>query len=271
MYQLFHIFQYWNNPAWEVFVELDKSHTSHSENRLFARLQAQLEVIIHATPPGERLVSEPELARQLGVSRATLREAMRSFEAQGLIRRRQGVGTFVVGPKAVIETGLEVLESIETQAKRIGLDVSMGTLSIQKMDADLTRAEQLQVSVGAPIVQISRTIYAGGRPVAYLVDTLPVEFLEPEDLRQGFTGSVLDHLLRRGSPELETSVAEIRTITAPSEIARSLEIQRGDALLLLQSRLYDVDGRIVDYSHSYFIPGHFRFQVVRRVGGLGKG
>jgi hypothetical protein len=35
---------------------------------------------------------------------------------------------FVVGPKQVIESGLEVLESIETQAEKIGLDVTMGEL-----------------------------------------------------------------------------------------------------------------------------------------------
>ena len=68
-------------------------------------MQIELAELIAATPAGERLPSEPELARQLGVSRATLREAMRTFEAQGLIRRRQGVGTFVVGQSPVIESG----------------------------------------------------------------------------------------------------------------------------------------------------------------------
>ena len=49
---------------------------------LFQKLHMQLAEIIEATPAGERLKSEPELAEQLGVSRATLREAMRSFEGQ---------------------------------------------------------------------------------------------------------------------------------------------------------------------------------------------
>jgi GntR family transcriptional regulator len=83
----------------------------------FQRLQADLAALIAKTKSGERLLSEPELAKQLGVSRATLREAMRTFEAQGLIHRRQGAGTFVVGRMSVIDAGLEVLESIETMAE----------------------------------------------------------------------------------------------------------------------------------------------------------
>ncbi len=60
---------------------------------------------------------------------------MRSFESQGLIRRRQGIGTFVVGRTQVIESGLEVLESIETLADRILLEVSMEDLKIEPIKA----------------------------------------------------------------------------------------------------------------------------------------
>src|SRR6185369_9507117 len=102
----------------------------------FQRLQVDLAELIARTPAGQRLPSEPELAKQLGVSRATLREAMRSFETQGLIRRRQGSGTFVVGKVAVLDSGLEVLESLETLAKRLGLEVSVSDLNIDLVNAD---------------------------------------------------------------------------------------------------------------------------------------
>ena len=112
----------------------------------FQRLQGELAKVIAGTKSGDRLPSEPKLAHTLGVSRATLREAMRAFEGQGLIRRRQGVGTFVVGPANVIESGLEVLESIETQSNKIGLDVTMGDLEIQKIEADEKFATELCVA-----------------------------------------------------------------------------------------------------------------------------
>lgn len=233
--------------------------------RTFQRLHGQLEQVITTTPPGERLPAEPDLARQLGVSRATLREAMRSFEGQGLIRRRQGIGTFVVKQAQVIDTGLEVLESIETLASRIQLNVSMGASQISQIAADAEQAAVLGVGAGAALSRAARVIMADERPVAFLVDILPVEVASPQELSADFTGSVLDWLLKRGSPRLSSSQADVQAVAATPEIARMLEIQRGDVLLLFTARLYDEDGRAVDLSYSYFLPGYFHFHVVRRV------
>lgn len=231
----------------------------------FQRLQADLADLIARTPAGQRLLSEPELAKQLGVSRATLREAMRSFETQGLIRRRQGSGTFVVGKVAVLDSGLEVLESLDTMAKRLGLEVSVSDLSIEATKADEEVANALNVSVGTDLTRVRRVIRADGRPVAYLVDTLLEETLHSADVPTDFHGSVLDFLLGRGDA-LATSRANISAIGATAEVAKALEIQRGDVLLHFYSQLFDSSGKAVDYSLSYFIPGYFHFHVVRRVG-----
>ena len=234
------------------------------------RLHAQLAEIITGTEPGERLLSEPELARSLGVSRATLREAMRTFEGQGVIRRRQGVGTFVVSHTHVMDTGLEMLQSIETLASKIDLDVSMGDLRIKPIHADAELAEIFGLEEGASLVKVTRVIFAKERPVAFLTDILPENVLTAEDLEFGFTGSVLDLMLKRGKPSLAYSLAEVRAAAAESGVARALQIQRGDVLLNLVSSLISTNGQVVDYSNGYFLPGYFRFNVVRRVENLGR-
>lgn len=234
----------------------------------FRRLQAELAELIASLPAESRLPSEPDLARQLGVSRATLREAMRTFEGQGLIRRRQGVGTFVVGSVPVLDSGLEVLESIESLAARIGLPVRMGALQVQEIEADDEHAVTCQVTAGSRLTRVSRIIYTDARPIAYLVDTLPVDILAASDLESDFTGSVLDLLLHRGSPKLAQSRTDLKAISAPSDVARPLQIQRDDVLLQFIAHLYTAEGRMVDYSISYFLPGYFHFHVVRKVGGI---
>jgi GntR family transcriptional regulator len=231
----------------------------------FQRLQSELAVLISGTPAGERLPSEPKLAKKMGVSRATLREAMRTFEAQGLIRRRQGAGTFVVGKVPVLESGLEVLESVDTMARRLDLAVTVSDLHVERIYADQESADGLKLPLASHLISIRRVICADDRPVAYLVDTLPEEFLKPQDLPMDFSGSILDFLVARGIP-LTISRAAISATGATADVARALEIQRGDVLLKFTSQLYIADGSIVDYSVSNFIPGYFHFHVIRRVG-----
>jgi len=230
----------------------------------FQRLQTDLASLISKASAGERLPSEPDLARRLGVSRATLREAMRTFEVQGLIRRRQGSGTFVVGKMPVIEAGLEVLESLETMAERLGLEVTVSDLHMESLPADSETASGLEVEPGTPLTRIRRVMSEESRPVAYLVDTLRAETLDAGELGPDFRGSVLDFLLRRGDP-VRLSRAAISAIASPAPVAKALQIQRGDVLLEFVSKLYREDGSILDNATSYFIPGYFRFHVVRRV------
>ncbi|MEP7134680.1 MAG: GntR family transcriptional regulator [Chloroflexota bacterium] len=231
----------------------------------FQRLQADLAKLIARTPPGERLLNEPDLAKQMGVSRATLREAMRTFETQGLIRRRQGSGTYVVGKVPVIDAGLEVLESLDTMARRMKLPITVSDLHVEQVTADAETAVGLGVDEGTRLTHVRRVIRADGRPAAYLIDTLPEKILTASELPAEFSGSVLDYLIARGD-ELGVSRAVIGATNAPADVAKPLEIQRDDVLLKFTSQLSDAKGKVVDYSVSYFIPGYFHFHVNRRVG-----
>jgi len=239
-----------------------------ANHSIYQHLQNELSDLIENSPKGTKLPSEPELARELGVSRATLREAMRTFESQGLLRRRQGFGTFVVKPTRIIESGLEVLESIETQAEKIGLEVAMGEVDISYIQADDNHAEKLDCKIGDPLIKVQRVILTEGSPAAFLVDILPQDILDPEFSYDKFTGSVLDFLIHIGDPPLSISKTEISAINAPADVAKALDIQRGDTLLLLNGLLFDEEGQPVDYSYSYFLPGYFRLHIIRKIGGV---
>lgn len=232
----------------------------------YQRLQRELGEIIGKANPGDKLPTEPDLAEKMGVSRSTLREAMRSFETQGLLIRRQGAGTFVADNSNLLETGLEMLESLETIAARSGLEITMGGLEVDHIPADKKLAKTFGVAVGEQLVCVSRAIYIKSQAVAFLEDILPEEILNSDYLHEEFSGSVLDLLIKRGNPELDHSSTEIKVIPAPRRVARALDIQRGEGLLVFEADLSAKDGRIVDHSTSYFLPGYFRFNVNRRIG-----
>lgn len=240
--------------------------TNNKDDRpLYQQTAEAVGKMLEQASPGTFLPSEPELAQQLGVSRSTLREALRLFEAQGMIIRRRGVGTYVAKPPQVIESGLEVLSSIDTLAAQIGLEIEARNLEIVEKLADSEEASWLGLPVGSPLIVIRRVIAADGRPVAYFYDCLPSEFLAPQEIANDFSGSVLSLLLERGTPPLDRSQAEIAAMPADTTIARSLGVHPGDVLLYLEARLLAQDGRVVDHSRSYFLPGTFKFHAVRHV------
>jgi len=230
----------------------------------YRRTAEALAELLDRSQPGDPLPSEPKLAEQMGVSRATLRDAMRAFQGRGLIVRRQGVGTYV-GPKP-IEAGLEELVSIETLAAQVGLQVAMAGLSVERRAPSQPEVEMLELQVGQQVVEIARVIRAAGKPVAYLIDVIAEGLIPDEAWGNSFRGSVLDLLLARGDLPLEYSRTEINAVAADHDLAARMELPVGEVLLLFEASLVTRDGLIVDRSRSYFLPGTFRFQVVRQVG-----
>lgn len=214
------------------------------------------------------LPSEATLSQRLGVSRATLREALSQLEQASLIVRRHGIGTFVSPGHPLVGLGLEELQSIETLAQRIGVAIHMGECEIRVRAAAPGEAEALKVSAETQVLAFQRVMMSGERPIAFLIDVVPTDVLDPKELGDSFDGSVLDFLLRRRDPPLKHSHTELSAEAADTDLAHRLHLPVGDPLLKFTAQLYAATGRVVDYSISYFSPGHFRFHIIRRVNQL---
>ncbi|HID89287.1 MAG TPA: GntR family transcriptional regulator [Anaerolineae bacterium] len=232
---------------------------------LYAQVHDRLLAFIQESgmEPGERLPSESTLADQLGVSRATLREALRLLEEEGIIVRRHGVGTFVAANRH-LESGLERLESVLALAGRQGMETRIEELEVRVERADRAVAERLGVEPGDPLTCVCRTILVEDLPVAYLEDLVLTDWLTPDHLGEEFDGSVLD-LLRGLYPQrVQEALAEITAVRAGRSLARRLGVSPGAALLLLEETLFDATGAPIGFSRNYFVPERFRFHVVRR-------
>jgi GntR family transcriptional regulator len=192
---------------------------------------------------------------------------MRTFVERGVLVRRHGVGTFVASRIPVLESGLEVLESIDSIAKQSGLETEMAHLEVVERLATPVETAGLDYPEGSEVAVliVNRVIAVEGEPVADLRDIVPLTYLQKEDLGTDFRGSVLDLFLRRGKPMLSVSRTEIMAVSATTKFAERLQVPRGSALLKVVGKLYSYDENVVDYSVSYFVPGHFKFHVMRKV------
>ena len=236
------------------------------DNRpLYQQAEEALMGLLDGSSPGDRLPPEPALAHSLGISRATLREALRNLERKRIITRRQGVGTFYNGPGVLIDSGLETLVSIDALALRQGLTCSTADLKISGEPAPPEFAAPLGLDPGAAVTVIRRTKVAAGQSIAYMVDVLPQAIATPAQVRQGFQGSVLDFLVARQDPPPTHATANIVPLAAGKELGQHLHVAPATVLLLLEETVYSHDNAAIGYSCNYFVPQYFQFHLVRRI------
>jgi GntR family transcriptional regulator len=197
-------------------------------------------------PAGTRLPSEPELAAELQVSRATLREALRAMELEGLLRRRQGSGTFVADHPRMANS----------------LDVNFGvTDAIPAGEAAL-----LELEPGQDVLVIERVRTAEGKPVVLSRDLFPSRLLDGREqvVQALLERSIYDVLERELGIVIHHGVARFRPVRADHTVAGRLGVPRGELLLYLWQVDYAQDGTPVISSHEFHLADAFDFTVVRR-------
>jgi GntR family transcriptional regulator len=230
-------------------------------------LESYLVHLLNSLNPGDRLPPEPDLSKQLGVSRAMLREVVTGLVERGLLIRRQGIGTFVASQTPFFDFGLEVLESLDSLARRTGMETEVSELEICPREWKPEEMDLLPSDIEEEtVLEVSRVISIKGKPIAYLVDIVPEQFLTQSEVEASIHGSVYDLLTQKGEIPLAFSRTEIMAMNADGKLGKKLHVSIGTALILLTSQLFTHGDQVVDLSYSYFVPGQFKFHVMRRLG-----
>lgn len=210
-------------------------------------------------PPGSRLPSEAELSAGFGVSRVTVREALRMLQRDGLAAARQGKGHYVLSGSPIREPVTE-LRSVTELLGSLGYEVETEVLAVERLAAgDL--AERLQLSPGEQVTRVERLRSSGGEPLIYSIDTVPSQVLG--DDAPDFRGSLIALLAERGF-ELAYSHARIHAATLPTALAGRIRAPAGSPWLLLEQVNYDAGDRPLILSSDYHRGDRFEFNVVRR-------
>ncbi len=212
-------------------------------------------------PAGARLPSEAELGAACGVSRATVRAALRELDVRGLVTTHHGVGTFVI-ERPVVHASLGTLDSITDSIRSMGKVPRTDYAS--RIERPLSPEEAVTMALPAETtaLELRRIICADGEVVAYSYDLLPRSVL-PDDLDvDAIEGSLFAHLRGALAIEPRFSVAEIHAVHS-EHIAWGPEAAAHSLFVLLNQRHFDADGRLILYSRTYFIEGRYAFTIAR--------
>jgi GntR family transcriptional regulator len=198
-------------------------------------------------PRGTRLESELDLAEQLGISRPTMRAAIKQLVDKGLLIRRRGIGT-TVAPRPVRRA--VALTSLYDDLKREGREPRTRVLALEEVLCPPDVAEHLGLGPTAPVLRFERLRIAGSDPIALMHNVVPAGLLElgRGDLER--TG--LYDVFRENGIAPNVATQQVGARKAGAEEAELLEIEPGDPVLTMTRVAYDTSGRPIEYgSHRY--------------------
>lgn len=187
-----------------------------------------------------------ELTQHYGVSRHTAREAVRKLQADGIISRERGRGTFVTSP--TIEQATGAIYSLYRSIASRGIEQRSDVLDLsQTTDAEV--AERLGLRSNATLVRLERVRLAGGEPLAHDTAWLPAAVAKPL-LRVDFSETALYDELSRRCGVHPTSGTEWITTEMPDSHERELLGIDASTPVFRICRLGLADGRPIEWRQT---------------------
>jgi len=223
------------------------------------------ELIVKGTfKPGDQLPSEYDLSKKYGVSRMTLREALRALEEEGLVAKKQGLGTFVKTTAQRIKSILDVNYGVTEMIKNMGFRPGTQEKNVEEVFADSHMVKALNVKEGTKIIALERVRTADKIPVAYTLDMIPVTVLPNMNDLKDLGESIYDFLQEKCNINLSSSMARLFSTKATRKLADKLRIKLNSPLFLLEQTDTDQAGSPVVFSREYFVNDYFDFVIYRR-------
>jgi GntR family transcriptional regulator len=190
---------------------------------------------------------ELTLVDDYGVSRHTVRQALRQLRADGLVVAERGRQPRV-SPAADVEQPLDTVYSLFASVEAAGLE-QRSVVRVLDIRADGVIADQLDLEGSTPLVHLERLRLAGGDPLAIDRVWLPADLAAPL-LDADFTRtSLYSVLLRRTGIRLDHSRETIKAVV-PTPTERALLRCGPDVACLSLHRLGRADGRPVEWRHT---------------------
>jgi DNA-binding GntR family transcriptional regulator len=218
-----------------------------------AALHAQISEAMRARivsgdwPRDHRLPPEPVLADEIGVSRGTLRRALSTLIADGLLRQIPGRGTFVT-ENTMEPAGAQRLSTLSEDFASQGIELETKVLSSEVAEPPAAVGRLLQLPAGGRALRLVRLRSAGEVPIALLHNYVRVD-LAPGIESLDFAATTLFGALEsRYGLRIASARRSFSAVSSPLEVAQQLALPPGTPVQYLEQLTFLRDGRAIEYS-----------------------
>nr|MBD3621081.1 GntR family transcriptional regulator [Sunxiuqinia sp.] len=206
---------------------------------------------------GGFLPKEIDLARQLGISRNTLRQATNKLEYEGLLVRKKGVGTKVA--KKTVTTHLQHWHSFTQEMNERGVQFKTYSLNIEWVEADEKLASFFKVEEQTRVLRLSRVRGDDAGPFVYFES-----YFHPRiglTGKEDFTRPLYEILEDDFHVVPSLSKEKIKARLATSITAKRLSIAAGDPVLVRERLVYDPGDRPLEYNIGFYCADKFAYTI----------
>jgi DNA-binding GntR family transcriptional regulator len=208
-----------------------------------------------ALAPGERLENEIALAGRLRVSRPTARRALQELVDLGMLVRKRGVGTQVA--PARVHRRVE-LTSLFDDLAGSGRTPATTVLEYSVEPGTPEVSDALEIPLGEEVVTVRRLRYADGEPLALMINHMALEIAPT---REELTDLGLYAALRARGIEIHMAQQQIGARLATAAEARILDEKPKAALLTMERKAFDVDGRAIEHGVHIYRASRYNFST----------
>ncbi len=200
----------------------------------------------------QQLPSEADLAKEFGVSRATIRAALSMLASQGIVQRKHGSGTYV--NQWLLRLRLEMGEQWEFKEmiEKSGYKAKIIFLDSCICPAEGEVASALQLNQGDQVLRIRKIFTANDIPAIYSINEISMRLADSPIDKEKIKGPIFPYLEEAYGQLPSYSVTDVYPVVATPELANLLKVEPLSPLLLFKDLFFNSDNEPILYGHNHF-------------------
>lgn len=233
------------------------------DHRSIVPLHAQVEQLIRkmAVKPeyknGKLLLNEIDMAKQLGISRNTVRQATNKLVYEGVLIRKKGVGTWFADTS--VNTRIWNWLSFSQEMKSKGIKIINYEINAEWVIPDPAIADFFGLPYHLKILKMERLRGREDGPFVYFIS-----YFHPRiglTGKEDFTRPLYEILEKDYSTVVKISKEELSALSADKFLSKKLGTKPGDPILKRKRLVYDPGSRPVEYNIGYYRADSFVYTI----------